>query len=97
MNKPLFTGQRDGIQKILGEMMGVESISIEEGDLAVSYDLLQVSASQIEAQLDSAGYTLNRGWLHRLRRSWIHEREETELANRATGKAPCCNQSPKGR
>ena len=87
-----------GVSKLLvsylEEMMGVKEVAIEGKKIEVSYDLLQVTESQIEKALAEVGIQPGGGWLERLRRAWVREREEVELDNLASPSAPCCNSAP---
>jgi len=80
----------------LKEMMGLREIVVDGDKLSISYDLLQVSAVQVERRLNEAGVQLGDGWLLRLRRAWIYSSEETELSNLAAGAGACCNRPPPG-
>jgi len=48
--------------------------------IEVTYDLMQVIAQQIEAQLFEIGLKLGEEWPERLRRGFIHFLEETEVS-----------------
>jgi len=80
----------------LKEMMGVREVSITGDRLNIRYDLLQVNAAQVERKLNEAGVRLGDGWLLRLRRAWLYNSEETELANLASSPSACCNRPPPG-
>ncbi len=60
-------------------MMGIKSIEIDGAAIEVTYDLLQVTAQQIESQLETAGAALGKDWGQRLRRAFVHYTEETEV------------------
>lgn len=60
-------------------MMGIKSIHINGAAIEVTYDLLQVTAQQIESQLESTGAALGKDWGQRLRRAFVHYTEETEV------------------
>jgi len=87
----------DEIVALVKKMMGIKSVSIDSDTLSVSYDLRELTMTQIEVYLGRCGYQLHQGWLHRIRRGWVQEREETELANLAAAPIARCNRSPKGR
>ncbi len=65
-------------------MMGVKEVTVEGNKLHITYDLLQVTESQIEKALVEAGLQLGGDWLERLRRGWAHSSEEVELDNLST-------------
>lgn len=80
----------------LKEMMGIRKAAVAGDKLSITYDLLQVSAVQVERKLNEAGVQLGDGWLLRLRRAWIYNSEETELGNLAASLGACCNRPPPG-
>ena len=67
----------------LKEMMGVKMVTVEDDTINISYDLLQVTESQIEKALGEIGLQLGGSWLEQLRRAWVHDSEEIELDNLA--------------
>ncbi|NOZ51996.1 MAG: hypothetical protein GXP08_02450 [Gammaproteobacteria bacterium] len=77
-------------------MMGVKQVVVEVDKTHITYDLLQVTESQIENALVEVGVQLGGGWLERLRRGWVHGNEEIELDNLAAPAAACCNRPPPG-
>ncbi len=62
-------------------MMGVYAVDINTDGLTITYDLLQVTAEQIEETLQQMGAALGEGWGEKLRRAFVHYLEETEVAN----------------
>lgn len=94
--QPVSTNDQDGIRACVETLMGIESACFEEGLLRVTYDLLQVNATRIESAIEKAGFALEEGLMHRIRRELIQEQEETDLTNLEAGEAACCNRSPKG-
>ena len=78
------------------EMMGILETSVDGHELSIEYDLRQVTLTQIEGYLASIGVDLSKKLTDRLKRAWLNEREETELAILAEGKRPCCNEPPHG-
>lgn len=75
-------------------MTGIHSIRIEGSCVEISYDLMQVTAEQIEHRLAQAGARPGNGWVNRLRSGWIHYIEENELDNLAEAPGACCNRPP---
>lgn len=63
----------------LRAIMGVREIKVDGDLLEISYDLLQVTAVQIEALLGEIGVRLGEGWGDRLRRVFVHDSEEWEI------------------
>ena len=62
-------------------MMGVKNIAVSGDEIVITYDLLQATAEQIEANLAEAGAKIGKGWSDRLRRAFIHYTEECEIGN----------------
>ncbi|MFH1873280.1 MAG: YHS domain-containing protein [Pseudomonadota bacterium] len=62
-------------------MMGIEALEVNGAEVVVTYDLLQATALQVEAELLKAGERLGDGWGENLRRGFIHYSEECEIGN----------------
>lgn len=67
------------LMKELGAMMGIKLIKIVGDTINITYDLLQVTAEQIETRIGQAGIHLGTGWGERLQRGFIHNFEEIEV------------------
>lgn len=67
------------VGEVLRSLMGVAQVSITGEVIEITYDLLQVSADEIEAALTGAGVRLGEGWTERLKRAFAHEAEEWEI------------------
>ena len=82
LDAPLTLQDAAILAEALGAMMGVKAIEIQ-GDVTVTitYDLLQTTASQLEAKMVEVGAQLGDGWSERLRRSFVHYIEECEVEN----------------
>ena len=82
LDAPLTSQDAAILAEALGAMMGVKAIEIQ-GDVTVTitYDLLQTTASQLEAKMVEVGAQLGDGWSERLRRSFVHYIEECEVEN----------------
>lgn len=82
LDVPLTSQDAAILAEALGAMMGVKAIEIQ-GDVTVTitYDLLQTTASQLEAKMVEVGAKLGEGWSERLRRSFVHYIEECEVEN----------------
>lgn len=82
LDTPLTSQDAAILAEALGAMMGVKAIEIQ-GDVTVTitYDLLQTTASQLEAKMVEVGINFGDGWSERLRRSFVHYIEECEVDN----------------
>ncbi len=69
----------------LRAMMGVKAVHIEADRVALTYDLLQATAEQLEARMAEVGARLGAGWAERLRRGFLHYQEECEIGSLAAG------------
>jgi YHS domain-containing protein len=69
------------LAKELSNMMGIRNINIDGMDIDVTYDLMEVTAEQIEDQMVEIGVKLGEEWSQRLRRGFIHLLEETEVSS----------------
>ena len=78
----------------LTAVMGVQEVIVEGDKVNITYDLLQVTESQIEKVLHEIGLQLGGSWLEVLRRGWVHNSEEIELENLAAPPAPHYNHTP---
>ncbi len=81
--KPLEPDQADRVVAALKAMMGIHEVVVEGDRIRIRYDLLQVTAEQIEQRLAGIGNALEAGLGETLRRAFIHFLEETELASLA--------------
>ncbi len=86
--EPLESEVTELLIPYLMEMMGVTEVVVEGDKVDITYDLLQVTESQIEKALAEVGIKLGGGWLERLRRGWADNSEEIELDNLAAPPAP---------
>ncbi|MFZ5593230.1 MAG: YHS domain-containing protein [Pseudomonadota bacterium] len=66
-------------------MRGVRNVDVQGERVEITYDLLEVSAEQIEKELMRIGVKLGEGWPERLRRAFVHYAEECELGNLEVG------------
>ncbi len=81
LDKVLTAEQADRIGQKLGEMMGIQSVTVAVDRLEITYDLLQATEQQIETKLAEIGVTLGEGWGDRLRRAFVQYLEECELGS----------------
>jgi hypothetical protein len=95
LDQPLTTSQSESVSKELRLLMGIKQVDVQSQTIAVTYDLMQCRAEQIEACLSTTGIKLGEGWSDRLRMGWIHYTEENELDSLAAQPGACCNRPPK--
>lgn len=81
LDEPLSPRQAETLIHVLGQMMGVTKVTAEGDRMEITYDLLQVTAEQIEAQLVELGIGMGSGWAERLRRAFVHYQEECQIGN----------------
>lgn len=81
LEKPLTPVTAQQVGEELLAMMGVYSVDVAGDELSITYDLLQVTAEQIETALQQTGARLGGGMGEQLRRAFIHYREENEVEN----------------
>jgi len=86
--------QRETLFMALNKLMSVCNITVTDDKVSIDYDLLEITAEQIEAALVQAGALMGAGWGDRLKRGWIYYIEENELDNLAATETACCNKSP---
>lgn len=61
--------------------MGIKHLEVTNDTIAISYDLLQAIAEQIEARIEQIGRLLETEWAERLQRGFVHYVEEFEVGN----------------
>jgi len=76
---PLPKGQEQVLNDKLLAMMGIKKVIISGDRLEITYDLLQATAGQIEAEIIKFGAGLGEGWTDRMRRAFVHFEEETVI------------------
>lgn len=81
LGKPLDQRQAEQVVARLSALMSVTATWPGADVLEVNYDLMQITARQIEGALKAAGADLGGGWGDRLKRSCVHLLEETESAS----------------
>ncbi len=92
LDDPLDATQAQLIHDVLISMMGVKDVHIDRNKLEIRYDLIQVTAEQIENKLASVGAAIGYGWANRLKRAFIHFVEESEVGNLEAKKSKkCCH------
>ena len=81
LDTPLAAENAATLTEALGAMMGVKAVEIDGNTVALTYDLIQVTAEQLEAKMGEVGARLGAGWAERLRRGFVHYMEECEVGN----------------
>ena len=81
LDRPLPDDLAQQVIAYIEVMMGIGRIEINGDTIDIQYDLLQVTEAQIESALTEAGATLGHSWSERLRRSFVHYFEETEISS----------------
>ena len=82
LDAPLAAHDAATLVEALRAMMGVKAVEIDDGNtVTLTYDLIQVTAEQLEAKMGEAGARLGAGWAERLRRGFVHYMEECEVGN----------------
>ena len=81
LEQPLTDTQAAGLVEALGGLMGIRDTQVSGNAISITYDLLQVTADQIEARMGEIGMNMGAGWAERLQRGFIHYLEECELGN----------------
>ena len=79
--EPLPHGADEALKQTLDAMMGIKRVNYDGKHWEISYDLLQATAEQIERTIMEFGAHLGGAWAEKLRRSFVHYVEETELQN----------------
>lgn len=80
LEQPLSLQEGALLTEDLHGMMGVHEVHVDGMAVEVTYDLLQATAEQIEARLAEIGLKLGGEWPERLRRSFVHFLEESEVS-----------------
>jgi len=81
LDGPLSGADATLLKEGLEAMMGIKEVQVVEDTVAITYDLLQATAEQIEARIGEIGLHLESGWGERLQRGFIHYFEECEVEN----------------
>lgn len=81
LSQPLSSSQAEMLAESLQAMRGVLSVSIEDDRVSIEYDLLLVTAEQLEQKLAEIGIQLGTGWSDRLLRTVTHYEEGCEIGN----------------
>lgn len=65
----------------LATMTGVKQVFSEGDRVEITYDLLQVTAEQIETKISDICLCLGGDWLERIHLAFVHYQEECEVGN----------------
>lgn len=76
--EPLSRDQADTVIDYIEAMMGVQFVEVHEDNIEITYDLLQVTESQIEQTISEAGGVLGESLTEKIKRAFVHYMEETE-------------------
>jgi len=79
LDGPLTPEMADSVYGAVREMMGIECIEVDGDLVKATYDLMQATEAQIEAEIARVGAALGQGLSERLWRAFVHYREETEI------------------
>lgn len=85
LGTPLDAEQARIVIEHVGALMGIEAIEVAGRRVKIIYDLLQVTAEQIETELEAAGAKLGNGWGATLKRGFVHFTEECEVGHLEVG------------
>tara|TARA_R110002049_G_scaffold83922_1_gene213541 strand:- start:759 stop:1277 length:519 start_codon:yes stop_codon:yes gene_type:complete len=96
LNAPLAPEQAHTVIEHVKTLMGIEAVEAEASRVRITYDLLQVSAEDIESALVAAGAKLGVGWASALKRGFVHFTEECEVGNLEVGPRFGSQRSPGG-
>lgn len=81
LDRPLSGPDATLLKEGLEVMMGIKEVQVIEDTVAITYDLLQATAEQIESRIGEIGLHLGADWTERLQRGFIHYFEECEVEN----------------
>jgi YHS domain-containing protein len=81
LDQPLTDAEAAILMEGLGTMMGIKHVDVKGDTIAITYDLIQATGEQIEANIGQIGMQLGTGWRERLQRGFVHFVEECEVGN----------------
>lgn len=85
LGTPLDAEQARMVIEQVGALMGIEAIEVAERQVSITYDLLQVTAERVGAELEAVGAKLGTGWASALKRDFVHFTEEYEVSRLEVG------------
>ncbi len=77
--EPLPQGLDNQFIEYIKAMMGIHNIVIDGNCIDITYDLLQVTESQIEKNITDANIVLGDDVMEKIRRAFVHFTEEIEV------------------
>lgn len=80
LEQPLSLLEGELLTEDLRGMVGVSDVHVDGMVIEVTYDLLGVTAEQIEARLAEIGLKLGEEWSEHLRLGFVHFMEEAEVS-----------------
>lgn len=81
LDPALSSEQASLLSHALATMTGMKKVFAEGDKVEITYDLLLVSAEQIEVKIAEICLCLGNGWLERIRYAFVHYQEECEVGN----------------
>lgn len=94
LGRPLDAEQAHMLIEHISALMGIESIQAADRRVRITYDLLQITAEQIETEFELAGAELGNGWAATLKRGFVHFTEECEVGHLEVGPRFGCHRTP---
>ncbi len=76
--EPLPRELADKVFDYIEAMMGIQYVEVHDDCIEITYDLLQVTESQLEQTISEAGAILGESLTEKIRRAFVHFMEETE-------------------
>jgi len=95
LQETLDTNSQEEVRSLLLGMMGIQSIGMKERTLSIQYNLLEVSAAQIEETLQKEKIILDQSLLSKFKRDLIYYSEKNALELLSEPEGSCCNKPPK--
>lgn len=78
---PLMERKAEQVERCLRKLKGVKAVKACDDCVEVSYDLLLISAEEIEEYIISCGEDLGHRLRDRLERVFVHVEEQTEISS----------------
>lgn len=78
---PLMARKAGEVEACLQELLGVKSVNASDDHIDVTYDLLLISAEEIEEKIIECGEYLGHRLRDRLERVFIHVEEHSEISS----------------